>query len=84
MNRAVEDFLAQGGAARICLEQFSAYVPELNPDEETWSYLKCSEPRNVCGDDLTELRLELGLATARLRHQRAVPRGGITQRGYAV
>ncbi len=31
--QAVKDFLAQGGAARLHLEQLPAYAPELNPDE---------------------------------------------------
>jgi hypothetical protein len=39
---------------------------------------------NLCCNDLAELRLELRLAAARLRHKRAVIRGCITQCGYAV
>jgi hypothetical protein len=31
--QVVKDFLAQGGAARLHLEQLPAYAPELNPDE---------------------------------------------------
>jgi transposase len=80
----VKDFLAQGGAARLHLEQLPAYAPELNPDEGIWHYLKNVELRNVCCDDLAELRWELRLATARLRHKRAVLAGCIAQCGYAV
>ena len=82
--QVVKDFLAQGGAARVHLEQLPAYAPELNPDEGIWNYLKRVELRNVCCHDLAELRLELRLATARLRHKRAVIHGCMTQCGYAV
>ena len=80
----VRDFLAAGGAARIHLEQLPAYAPELNPDEGIWQYLKHVELRNVSCDDLPELRQELRLATARLRHKRAVLQGCIAEVGYAV
>jgi transposase len=82
--QAIKDFLAQGAAARLHLEQLPAYAPELNPDEGIWQYLKRVELRNVCCDDLAELRLELRLATARLRHKRHVLQGCIAGAGYAV
>jgi transposase len=82
--QVVKHFLAQGGAARIWLEQLPAYAPELNPDEGIWNLLKRIELRNLCCDDLAELRLELRLAAARLRHKTAVIRGCITQCGYAL
>ena len=82
--QVVKDFLAQGGAARLWLERLPAYAPELNPDEGIWNLLKRVELRNLCCDDLTELRLELRLAAARLRQKRAVIDGCITQCGYAV
>ncbi|MDQ5853040.1 MAG: transposase [Chloroflexota bacterium] len=80
----VKDFLAQGGTARIQLEQLPAYAPELNPDEGIWNYLKRVELRNLCRDDLAELRLELRLATARLRHKRSVLQGCFAGAGYPV
>jgi transposase len=82
--QVVKDFLAQGGAARIWLEPLPAYAPELNPEEGIWNYLKRVELPNVCCDDLTQVRLELRLAAARLRHKRAMIQGCITQCGYAV
>ena len=82
--QAVKDFLSHGGAARVRLEQLPAYAPELNPDEGIWQYLKRVELRNLCCDDLAELRLELRLATARLWHKRAVLQGCIVGAGYAV
>lgn len=82
--QAIKDFLAQGATVRLYLEQLPAYAPELNPDEGIWQYLKRVELRNVCCNDLAELRLELRLATARLRHRRAVLHGCITACGYAV
>jgi transposase len=82
--QVVKDFLAQGGAARIWLERLPAYAPELNPDEGIWNLVKRVELRNLCCDELTELRLELRLAAARLRHERAVIQRCITGCGYAV
>ena len=82
--QVVKDFLAAGGAARLHLEPLPAYAPELNPDEGIWNYLKRFELRNRCCDDLAELRLELRLAAARLRHKGAVIRGCMRQYGYAV
>jgi transposase len=78
----VKDFLAQGAAARLQLEQLPGYAPELNPDEGIWNYLKQVELRNLCCDDLAELRLELNLAVKRLRHKRHVLRGCITECEY--
>jgi transposase len=78
----VKDFLAQGAAARLQLEQLPGYAPELNPDEGIWNYLKHVELRNLCCADLAELRLELGLAVKRLRHKRHVLRGCITECEY--
>ena len=80
----VRDFLAQGAAARLHLEQLPGYAPDLNPDEGIWHYLKHLELRNVCCDDLAELRLELRLAVKRLRHKRHVLQGCITECGYQV
>jgi transposase len=82
--QVVRDFLAQGAAARLHLEQLPGYAPELNPDEGIWHYLKHRELRNVCCDDLAELRLELRLAVKRLRHKRHVLQGCIAQCGYAA
>jgi transposase len=78
----VKDFLAQGAAARLQLEQLPGYAPELNPDEGIWNYLKHVELRNLCCADLAELRLELSLAVKRLRHKRHVLRGCIAECGY--
>ena len=80
--QVVQDFLAQGAADRLHLEQLPGYAPELNPAEGVWHYLKHVELRNVCCDDLPELRLELGLAVKRLRHKRHVLRGCIIECKY--
>ena len=39
-SRAVTEYLAQGGAHRIHLEQLPSYAPELNPAEGISNYLK--------------------------------------------
>jgi transposase len=80
--RPVKDFLAQGAARRLQLEQLPSYAPDLNPDEGIWHYLKHVELRNLCCTDLNELRLELGLAVKRLRHKRRVLRGCVAECGY--
>ncbi len=80
----VKDFLAQGAAARLQLEQLPGYAPELNPDEGVWTYLQHVELRNLCCADLAELRLELGLAVKRLRHKRRVLRGCVAACRYIV
>jgi transposase len=80
--QVVKDFLAQGAAERLQLEPLPGYAPELNPAEGVWRYLKHVELRNVCCDDLPELRGEVRLAVKRLRHQRHVLHGCLVQCGY--
>ena len=46
-SRAVKEWLAQGAARRILLEQLPGYAPELNPDEGVWGYLRRVEMRDV-------------------------------------
>ena len=82
--QVVKDFLAQGAAQRLHLEPLPAYAPELNPDEGLWQYLKRRELRNVCCHSLTELRSELRLAVARVRHKLPVVRAWIRHCGYSV
>jgi putative transposase len=82
-GEAVKDFVAQGGAGRLQLEQLPGYTPELNPGKGIWNYLKRVELRNVCCEGLPELRRALRLAKARLRHKRVVE-GCFTQYGYAA
>jgi hypothetical protein len=80
----VKDFLASGAACRLHLEQMPGYAPKLNSDEGIWRYLKRVELRNVCYHTLTELRYELRLAIARLRHKLSVIMGCITYAGYRL
>ena len=71
-SKVVKQFLAAGGAERVWLEQLPGYAPELNPVEGIWRYLKRVCLRNVCCRTLAELRYELRLATANLRHKAQV------------
>lgn len=71
-SKVVKAFLADGGAERLWLVQLPAYAPELNPVEGIWRHLKRVHLRNLCCRTLTELRYELRLATANLRHKTAV------------
>jgi transposase len=83
-SQAIKDFLAAGGAKRIHLERLPGYAPDLNPHEGIWSYLKYRELKNVVCQNKTELRYELRLAVARLRHKRQVIQGCITQAGLTL
>jgi transposase len=83
-SRAVKDFLANGAARRLRLEQLPGYAPDLNPDEGIWKHLKCVELKNLCCQSLSELRVELRKAKERLRHKREVILGCIRQPGFEV
>jgi transposase len=81
-DKAVSVYLASGAAEQIHLEQLPGYAPDLNPDEGVWHYLKHVELRNVTCHDLAELRWQLRLAVARLRHKPDVVRSFFKQYGY--
>lgn len=83
-GQAVKEFLASGASKRLHLERLPGYAPDLNPDEGIWGYLKQRELGNVVCGTREELRYELRLATARLRHKPAVIQGCITQAGLAL
>ena len=61
-SKAVKEWLSQGAAQRIQLEQLPGYAPELNPDEGVWRYLKRVELRNVICADLAELTVQFWAA----------------------
>jgi putative transposase len=77
----VKNHLAQGAAALIHLEQFPAYAPELNPAEGIWNYLKRTEMKNLCCQNISDLRQELRKAKDRLRHKAPIIGGCIAQTG---
>lgn len=83
-GQPIKDFLANGGTARIWLERLPGYAPELNPGDGIWNHLKHVELRNVSCSDLRQLRCELRLATARLRHKQDVIEACFTLCGYQV
>jgi transposase len=83
-SRAVKNFLSDGAAARLQVEQLPGYAPELNPDEGVWKHLKCVELKNICCQSLSELKNELRKAKERLRHKRDVILGCIKQPGFEV
>jgi transposase len=83
-SQAIKEFLSAGAAQRIHLERLPGYAPDLNPDEGIWSYLKYRELKNVVCQNKSELRYELRLAVARLRHKRHVIQGCITQAGLTL
>lgn len=80
----VKEFLREGAAERIRLEQLPGYAPDLNPDEGIWNHLKYTELKNVCCSSLAELKVELRRAKERLRHKKHVIEGCIRQPGFEV
>lgn len=83
-GQPVKDFLRQGAAKRLHLEQLPGYAPELNPDEGIWSYLKRVELGNCCYPDLPALAMAVRRAKERLRHKRTVIQACVRQAGYHV
>ena len=83
-GRAVKNFLASGASSRLKLEQLPGYAPDLNPDEGIWKHLKYVELKNVCCQNLAELKVELRKAKERLRHKRDIILGCIRQPGFEV
>ncbi len=79
---AVKQFLAHGAAKRLKLLALPGYAPDLNPDEGVWRWLNRVALGNVCCETLDELRYELRLAFARLRHRKDVLMACIRQPGY--
>lgn len=83
-GQAVKQFLVNGAAARLRLEQLPSYAPDTNADEGVWRYLKRVELRNVCCRTRAELRNHLRLAIMRLRTKRAVLLSFIRHAGYDI
>ena len=79
---AVKRFLSAGAGKRLRLLRLPGYAPELNPVDGVWRWLKRVALANVCCDSLRQLRYELRLALARLRHRRKVLLACIQRAGY--
>ena len=77
----VKEYLSQGAAHRIHLEQFPGYAPELNPAEGIWNYLKRVELKNLCCQSVSHLYYQLRKAKERLRHKTNIILGCIRQPG---
>ena len=81
-SRVVKEYLSNGVAQRIHLEQLPGYAPELNPAEGIWNYLKRVELKNLCCQSISHLNYELRKARERLRHKTNVILGCIKQPGF--
>jgi transposase len=79
---AVKRFLAEGAAKRLKLLPLPGYAPELNPDAGVGRWLKRVALGNVCCNTLEELRYEIRLALARLRHRKDVLQACICRSDY--
>ena len=66
-SKVIKQYLKDGAAKRIHLEQLPGYSPDLNPGEGIWNYLKRVELKNKCCKDLHHLHSELLSAEQRLR-----------------
>ena len=70
--KVIKEFLAAGAAKRIHLERLPGYAPDLNPQEGIWNLLKRRELKNLCCQQLSEVRTALVRAKERLRHRRTI------------
>jgi transposase len=82
LSRVVKEYLRNGAAHRIHLEQLPGYAPELNPAEGIWNYLKRVELKNLCCQSISHLNYELRKAADRLRHKTQIILGCIKQPGF--
>ncbi len=80
--KQVKRFLADGAAQRLKLLALPGYAPDLNPDAGVWRWLKRVALGNVCCETLDQLRYEIRLALARLRHRKDVLAACIRRPGY--
>lgn len=83
-GQPVKEFLRQGAAKRLHLEQLPGYAPELNPAEGLWNYLKRVELGNLCCADLSALGVAIRRGKERLRHRRHILRACVAECGYHV
>jgi hypothetical protein len=83
-SHVVKEFLADGAAKRLHLEQAPGYAPDLNPDEGVWNYLKRVDLANVCCRDLGDLTEQVRQAEQRLRAQPHILRACSRECGYLV
>jgi transposase len=80
-SRIVKEYLRNGAARRIHLEQLPSYAPELNPAEGIWNYLKRVELKNLCCQSISHLNYELTKAKERLQHKTSIILGCVKQPG---
>lgn len=81
-SRVVKEYLSNGAAHRMHLQQLPGYAPELNPAEGVWNHLKRVELKNLCCQSISHLNYELRKAKERLRHKTYVILGCIKQPGF--
>ncbi len=78
----VQRFRAAGAAKRLKVLPVPGSAPDLNPAEGVWRWRKRVARGNVCCETLDDLRYELRLAIARLRHRKDVLAAWIHRPGY--
>jgi transposase len=81
-SQTIQQFLADGAAARIWLARLPGYAPDLNPDEGIWHYLKHVQLKNTCCTDVADLRQKLTQATEQLQLKPEIVTACFAQVGY--
>lgn len=69
-SKDVKRYLSEEARGRVWLERLPGYAPELNPKEGVWRHLKLVELKNLCCENLVELKGAYRRARERLRHKR--------------
>ena len=83
-SKVIKEYLYDGAAKRIHLEQLPGYAPELNPTERFWSYLKVADLANIACDLLPELDALMQKAKKRRQRKPDLIQAFIRDAGYGV
>lgn len=81
-GKKVQAFLARHG--RLQMTFLPSYAPELNPDEYSWSHLKCHSLANYAPEHLDELQMTATAALERIRTQQSLLRGFVKAAGLPI
>lgn len=55
-GKEVKRYLSEEAQVRVWLERLPGYAPDLNPKEGFWKHLKLVELKNLCCENLEELK----------------------------
>lgn len=83
-NHEVDAYLTTLPRARLRIEHFPAYAPEIDPQEYVWHQLKHVDFRNLSSDSLDQVWVRLQTATRRLRQRVGLLRNLIRHAGLVL